>query len=97
MTDCSAPTATAIDAAFSRLLARFAREKGLSTKQLDILALAASRGLAIKQIAGAIDRSPKAVQQAWSRIYAKTGCGSQLEVMAGLLRAALARGGEDDP
>ena len=82
--------ASSCEPALQRLLERFGHQTGMTNREIGVLWWAASRGLSIKQIASEIHRSPKTVEQAWSRIYVKTGQASQLEVLARLLREALA-------
>ena len=62
-----------------------ARELALSRRETQVL-VAASRGQCIKEAAGDLGVSVKAVQYFWARIFMKSGCAVQ--VLALLLRHA---------
>jgi DNA-binding NarL/FixJ family response regulator len=64
-----------------------ARELALSRRETQVL-VAASRGQCIKETAADLGVSVKAVQYFWARIFMKSGCASQLQVLALLLRHA---------
>jgi DNA-binding NarL/FixJ family response regulator len=71
------------------VVARFSRLRKLSARETEIIRLAGVEGRAIKEIAAVLDASRKTIEQYWSRIYLKTGCHSQLEVVAALFRSAV--------
>lgn len=62
----------------------FGAERRLSERETQILA-SATTGLSMKESAAELGISTKTVEDYWSRIYAKTRCRSQLEVLARLL------------
>lgn len=67
---------------------RLTRVYKLSAGEKDVVLLAALRGASMKEAAAELGKSRKTVEQCWRRIYRKTGCQSQLEVIAELLRVA---------
>jgi len=67
---------------------RFGRCYGLSPQQLNLLHFAAT-GVARKESAARSGCSVKTVEEHWRRIYHKTGCASELQVVAILLRSIL--------
>src|SRR4051812_22669057 len=70
----------------SQLLARLrtlSAHARLSGREVDVL-FSAVRGLSMKETAAELSLSPKTVENYWVRIYAKTGCTSQLAVVARL-------------
>ena len=72
-----------------------ARELALSRRETQVL-VAASRGQCIKETAADLGVSVKAVQYFWARIFMKSGCASQLQVLALLLVTQPARANADD-
>jgi DNA-binding CsgD family transcriptional regulator len=66
---------------------RVAEELGLSRRETEVL-LAVAAGKCIKETAADLGVSEKAVQYFWARIFVKSGCASQVQVLALLLRHA---------
>jgi DNA-binding CsgD family transcriptional regulator len=66
---------------------RVAQELALSRRETEVL-LAAAAGKCIKETAADLGVSEKAVQYFWTRIFAKSRCASQVQVLALLLRHA---------
>src|SRR5262245_24777638 len=75
-------------------LNRFGCAHRLSPQQLACLRLSLS-GLARKESAGVVGCSIKTVEEHWRRIYVKTGCRSELGVLAKFVRASLSAGKGD--
>ena len=76
-----------LDAVASRVEGRL--PDGLSQREVEVVSLAA-RGFATKQIAAELDISYFTVGNHLSRIYAKTGCRSRVELAAYAMRHQLA-------
>ena len=72
-----------------RLVDDFAQTSGLSPRQCEMIWLAVI-GLCRKEAAVHLACSVKTVECYWKRIYEKTGCRSEAEVIAMFIRAALA-------
>jgi len=66
---------------------RVAQELALSRRETEVLRAAAG-GKCIKETAADLGVSEKAVQYFWARIFMKSGCASQVQVLALLLRHA---------
>ena len=66
---------------------RVAQELALSRRETEVL-LAVAAGKCIKETAADLGVSEKAVQYFWTRIFAKSRCASQVQVLALLLRHA---------
>jgi DNA-binding CsgD family transcriptional regulator len=64
-----------------------AQELSLSRRETEVL-VAVSSGKCIKETAADLGVSEKAVQYFWARIFVKSGCFSQVQVLALLLRRA---------
>lgn len=64
-----------------------AKQLALSPRETEVL-LAVSAGKCIKETAAELGVSEKAVQYFWARIFMKSGCASQVQVLALLLRHA---------
>jgi DNA-binding CsgD family transcriptional regulator len=74
--------------ALSSLIERFSGLYRLSPHQTAVVGFAAS-GLCRKESARSLACSLKTVDEHWRRVYVKTGCGSEPQVMAKLLVFAL--------
>jgi DNA-binding CsgD family transcriptional regulator len=74
----------------SSFIERFAGLHRLSRHQTAVVGFAAS-GLCRKESARILACSLKTVDEHWRRVYLKTGCGSEPQVMAKLLAFALTR------
>lgn len=66
---------------------RVAQQLSLSRRETEVL-LAVAAGKCIKETAADLGVGEKAVQYFWGRIFAKSGCASQVQVLALLLRHA---------
>lgn len=74
----------------SRFIESFSGFYRLSPQQTAVLGFAAN-GLCRKESASRMSCSLKTVDEHWRRVYAKTGCGSEPQVVAKLLLFALTR------
>jgi len=77
--------------ALAPFVERFGQSHGLSPQQVSLLNFAAT-GRARKESAALTGCSLKTVEEHWRRIFRKTGCTSDLQVVANLLVSILARG-----
>jgi DNA-binding CsgD family transcriptional regulator len=75
------------------VLALVANERGLSSREMDVLA-ATCRGHTTKEIAVRLGLSPKTVEYYWARTFKKLGCRSKVDAMAILYRRACEVGTE---
>jgi DNA-binding CsgD family transcriptional regulator len=75
------------------VVASVARDFGLTRREREVLAHAAN-GNSIKEIAFQVGVTARNIEYFWRRIFAKLRCGSQLRVMALLLRRACHRSRE---
>ena len=66
---------------------KVAQELALSPRETEVL-LAVAAGKCIKETAADLGVSEKSIQYFWARIFAKSGCASQVQVLALLLRHA---------
>ena len=66
---------------------RVAQQLALSRRETEVL-VAVSSGKCIKETAADLGVSEKAIQYFWARIFVKSGCVSQVQVLALLLRHA---------
>jgi DNA-binding NarL/FixJ family response regulator len=81
------PYADALSSGPADVAIRVAEKLALSRRETEVL-LAVSAGKCIKETAADLGVSEKAVQYFWARIFVKSGCASQVQVLALLLRHA---------
>jgi DNA-binding CsgD family transcriptional regulator len=67
---------------------RFARERGLTARDAEVLALAVTQGLSNKEIAARLDLSPRTVDVLLSRVFFRLGRHSRWEVIRAVLAFA---------
>jgi DNA-binding CsgD family transcriptional regulator len=72
-------------------IARFARDHALSEREYEVLR-SACQGRASKETAYLMKCSRHTVDEYWSRIFRKTGCRSQIAVLATILRQQMSGG-----
>ena len=78
---------------FEGFILDFARAHSLSPQQSALLRLSAM-GVCRKEGAAQLVCSLKTVEEHWRRVYHKTGCTSEAQVVARFLRWALFRAGQ---
>jgi DNA-binding CsgD family transcriptional regulator len=82
---CDILVADAPHSGAAEVARRVAQELALSRRETQVL-VSVSLGKCIKETAAELAVSEKAVQYFWARIFAKSGCTSQVQVLALLLR-----------
>jgi DNA-binding CsgD family transcriptional regulator len=78
-----------------RVVERYRRECGLSSRETQVILLA-SLGRNCKEIAADLGCRPPTIDIYWTRIYRKTGCRSHLEVLAALLHISISESPGDE-
>ena len=88
MTGSLPPLAAARDVKLRSLVDHFGRVANLSPKQLEVVKLAVS-GIHRKECAAQLSCSLKTIEGYWRRIFEKTQCRSDAEVVAMFIRQAV--------